>query len=1252
MGATKSIPKLRVEFAEALKTDLGRLEKVAEGLGRRAADYVVTGTPESVLLEIAANQRAASDAMQAYIFRSGYAPHEEALAARKKVLLSAEEIPFAVIKRLGTLMTAIQPRNQLTAKTAPAAVPAWLFWIVEETNTATGDGDWQKPSAKTMQLWSVPRLEACLADASEPRAALLHLLYGPKHYFWDNVSAAIPGLEDYLKANAELVTEVAGKLDAAGRTRLIEDMARHGLVAGLYLDLVFGLAVSSAKAPAMAARAALRSLPFEVLAAKAKAVFEGKDSGMRRAACEVLAAVGGAVAVPLLEAQLAAEPVKSVREAVAALIPQLNAAAASAAAPEDEAPADVPEGATVLRAIDGSQIVIPPAPPLPPDTPLPRAAMAPLERAVEMYNAAVEISNRQRQTDMAPEHRGFFHRIEPIGPETVEKAFAQMHRLEGVEWWVLLMMMRRWRSEGLDPKLLLAFYEQPEVTLWHIVRQVASTLNRWFSLTFVMQNPNTDPAWEHAIQHMQKPGGDYRTLIEVFSRCKTEGLPGDIVRSTMFSLPGYDGELPPTLQYFVLENLEFFEEAFGVRTKSGSETMGEVPALRLLGKLDKVPERLLPPLLSCALVSRKPVRIAARKLLAKARAIDDAIVARLYDPKREIRAGAAEWLAQRAPAGAADALRQALKKEKAEQPRAAMISALSRLGEDTSPYFDSKALQKEAEAGLAKNTSKSLDWFPWPALPALRWMGGEPIAPDIVKWWLVLADKLKDPGGNALFELYLDRAEPQDAAALGLFVAKAFIDRDTVTCSGAEANAHAEQLVQQQLQWWANHPSGLPPVSRQAPEANSWFQMYKSAKLREHLYSASDNKGLLALAVRAPGPEVAALVRNYIKEHGGKVSQVRSLLTCLASNPAPAAIQVVLGAANRIKQKSVQAYANELIEALAERRGWSADELADRTIPTAGLDEAGTMTLDCGGGRLFSAVYKGDSKLDLVNPQGKTVKSLPAALGEEDKEPLALAKKQLASARKELKLTVTAQSSRLYEAMCTGRTWPLELWTSCLLRHPVAAPLVQQLVWQGLGAENTAAVPFRVLEDGSLTDANDDSVEPAGFAAIRLAHRALMSEEEAEAWATHLADYEVKPLFAQLDRPLHTLSEAQEQATAIEDRKGWMIESLKLKGIATKLGYQTGPVGDGGSYMNYTKNFNGANIVVSAGFTGSYMGAGIERIAAALTELTFLKAGGRGKPLVLGSVPPVLLSEAVADLHAIAAAGTGFDPDWQKKAHF
>jgi len=427
------------------------------------------------------------------------------------------------------------------------------------------------------------------------------------------------------------------------------------------------------------------------------------------------------------------------------------------------------------------------------------------------------------------------------------------------------------------------------------------------------------------------------------------------------------------------------------------------------------------------------------------------------------------------------------------------------------------------------------------------------------------------------------------------------------------------------------------------------------AKLREYIHSCPENKGVLGPTVRAPGPDAAALVRRYLKDHGNKVNQSKALLMALARNLSPAAIQVVLAAANRLKQKTVQALAKELIDGIAERRGWSADELADRTIPSAGFDEAGEMELDCGEGRLFRVVYRGDGKIDLLNPDGKVVKALPAPRAEADKEAVAESKKALANARKEVKQVEAMQRQRLYEAMCVERTWAPETWVTCLQRHAIAGRLCQRLVWLALDEEGRTLASFRALEDGTLSSNADDTVEPAGAAAIKLAHQALLPPADAEAWVRHLQDYEVVPLFPQFGKVLLGATGDAKEATAIEDRKGWMIDSFKLQSAAAKLGYERGEVYDGGGFSEYVKRFDGVGLRAVIEFSGSYVGAN-ESFPCALIGLSFqrIAAQGRrvGKALQLSEVPPVLLSETWGDLHAIAAAGSGFDQDWEKKRYF
>src|SRR5262249_8543820 len=153
--------------------------------------------------------------------------------------------------------------------------------------------------------------------------------------------------------------------------------------------------------------------------------------------------------------------------------------------------------------------------------------------------------------------------------------------------------------------------------------------------------------------------------------------------------------------------------------------------------------------------------------------------------------------------------------------------------------------------------------------------------------------------GNALFELYLDRLKPEDAGRFGLLLLQTFIEHDTEQ----EALAFATQSADQRQQMWLSWHQKRPEVAAQYPfNYEQVFAAAKAAKLREPIHSCSENKGLLGLTVRAPGPDAGGLVRGYLKDHGHKVNQSKALLTALARNPSAAAIQVVLAAANRLKQ--------------------------------------------------------------------------------------------------------------------------------------------------------------------------------------------------------------------------------------------------------------------------------------------------------------------------------------------------------------
>ena len=407
---------------------------------------------------------------------------------------------------------------------------------------------------------------------------------------------------------------------------------------------------------------------------------------------------------------------------------------------------------------------------------------------------------------------------------------------------------------------------------------------------------------------------------------------------------------------------------------------------------------------------------------------------------------------------------------------------------------------------------------------------------------------------------------------------------------------------------------------------------------------ASEAKGLLALARAVPSGHAAAKTRWYLKTHGAQTSQTSALLELLAAKADPPSLQVVLAAANRLKQKGVQKLAGELVARIAEDNDWTLDQLADRSVPTLGLDEAGRLELPCGeDAKTYVARLNEALELVLFNPDGRPIKALPT--GED--EATVDSKATFADAKKTLTQVVSIQRERLFDAMCSGRVWPVAEWLGDIHGHPVLRKASEQLVWLGLDADGAILSAFRPTPEGDFIGADDAAIDPAAFAGIGLAHAMLVGPAADAAWLAHLKDHDVTPLFAQFGRaaPGAVVADAE----SIADRNGWVTDTFTVRGLAKKLGYDRGAAEDGGHFGHYLRRFPVAGLIATINFSGNCLPE--ENLTAVIYDLRFArdrdgKPGGEVPP---AKVPPVLLAECWHDYHAAASKGV-FDPDWERRS--
>jgi hypothetical protein len=663
------------------------------------------------------------------------------------------------------------------------------------------------------------------------------------------------------------------------------------------------------------------------------------------------------------------------------------------------------------------------------------------------------------------------------------------------------------------------------------------------------------------------------------------------------------------------------------------------------------PASVVDALFKLALGSAKTDRAPAQAALANHPGKEERIAAALADGKAEVRQLAADWLGRLRHAPALAALEQACAKEKNDVAKGAMLDALQALGQPVEKYIDRAAIARDAPKALAKGLPKEIEWFPWAALPVVRWAdSGEPVPADVLRWLLVQSFKQKSPEPNAVLRKLCGLMDARDREAFGQLVLEAWLAEDVKAIAPDVAHSSAMHQAQSTFRMMASHPQYYTDSPQLGKSVDELYAYFLPGMQRQPAGSAISSKGLLAVAAACAGERAAAPVQRYLKLwYGTRAAQGKALIAMLAWIEHPSATQLMLAVGSRFRTKSFQEEATKQAEALADRKGWTLSELADRTIPSAGFDQTGTLELSYGE-RRFSAHLLPDFKVELFNPDGKKIAALPEPRQDDDAEAAKESKKALAAARKDIKSIVSLQTDRLYEALCTERDWPATDWRDYLLAHPVMRQLVQRLVWTWTTEDGTMQT-FRPLDDGTLTSSGDDALTLPPAARVRIAHDSSLPADEARAWQQHLVDYAVRPLFTQFGKGSYKLPAERARDTVLKDFEGHLIEAFSLRGRATKLGYARGPTGDGGWFHSYDKRFPTLGLQAVIRFTGNALPESNRTVA--LESLSFERTGkddGGNAATSLDKVPAVLLSECMDDMRLIASEGTGFDADWRKKS--
>jgi hypothetical protein len=375
---------------------------------------------------------------------------------------------------------------------------------------------------------------------------------------------------------------------------------------------------------------------------------------------------------------------------------------------------------------------------------------------------------------------------------------------------------------------------------------------------------------------------------------------------------------------------------------------------------------------------------------------------------------------------------------------------------------------------------------------------------------------------------------------------------------------------------------------------------------------------------------LAALVREWPGQsrHKRAVAGLR-VLGAIGTETALRAIQ---GIAEKVPFKALKQEARAQIAAIAAGLGLSRDELADRLVPDFGLGDA-AVVLDYGT-RTFTVAFDEQLRPYVTDADGKPRKSLPKPGAKDDPELAEDAYRRFTALKKELRAVAAEQVTRLEAAMVAGRSWSEEEFRRYFAEHALTKHLARRLVW--LAEVDDRSFAFRIAEDGTFGDVEDERVDLTEAARVRVAHPVHLGPEQVAAWTEILADYEILQPFAQLHRPVMAFT-PEEIATGRLDRfEGSTVATGRLLGMAKRGWKRADPV-DGGVSPGVAYALPGGGHVVVELEPGIYAGGVHHDPEQRLTAVTIrgheqYRHGGATDPDRPTAIDPVAAAEALAGL--------------------
>lgn len=375
----------------------------------------------------------------------------------------------------------------------------------------------------------------------------------------------------------------------------------------------------------------------------------------------------------------------------------------------------------------------------------------------------------------------------------------------------------------------------------------------------------------------------------------------------------------------------------------------------------------------------------------------------------------------------------------------------------------------------------------------------------------------------------------------------------------------------------------------------------------------------------------------------GAKNRAQAAVDMLADFGSDAALMHLNSLVERCKVPAVRNRAAARIEAVAQARGLSRTELADRLVPTLGLDESRVLDF---GPRQFEIGFDESLTPFVRDAQRARLKDLPKPRQSDDAPKATAASLRWKQLKTEMKLLARVQIARLEQAMVEQRRWSVDDFRSFFVTHPLIRELAARLLWAAWDAQGQVVGACRMAEDGTLADAQDRAWQPLEGMQLGIAHPLTLPPTLVDAFRLQFADYEVLQPFPQLAREVYRLTPAEATQCSLDRFDGQDLATGAVIGLLDR-GWLRGRPQDGGAILWIDRPLGAglvARLQLAPGmFVGQLSGVPRQKLGrlAAVDTLDKSEAFHPDQPTRFGRADPIAISETLRDLHRLTPSSLG-----------